>query len=189
MDRNNSAMNLTNSAAQRPSQFCERFQDEEFFMTNFISTLVFIILNMLSCPAIILMNVLVIAVVKKRRRLQSNHNILLACLAITDLIVGTVTQPTFITAEIFVISNGSVATYCTIKDITPVLSNITILVSLLHLVLISGERQYGDEICFAIPRYRNKTSIGDSCCLKLAFSWVCFSYKRVKIYPSISCDF
>ena len=141
MDRNNSAMNLTNSAAQRPSQFCERFQDEEFFMTNFISTLVFIILNMLSCPAIILMNVLVIAVVKKRRRLQSNHNILLACLAITDLIVGTVTQPTFIAAEMFAIAGGSVAKYCNMKDnIASHFLSISILASLLHLVIISFER-------------------------------------------------
>ena len=138
--QNASAMNFTNSAVQLSRKFCERFQDAEFFTANFVSTLVFIILNVISCPAIIVMNVLVITVIKKRRRLQTMYNILLACLAITDLIVGTVTQPTFITAEIFVISNGSVATYCTIKDITPVLFNITILVSLLHLVLISGER-------------------------------------------------
>ena len=36
-----------------------------------------------------------------------SSNILLACLAVTDLLVGIVAQPTFTTLEIFVLVGGS----------------------------------------------------------------------------------
>ena len=55
-----------------------------------------IILNIVSIPVTILMNVLVIMAVKTRTRLQSKYNILLACLAGTDLLVGAASQTTFI---------------------------------------------------------------------------------------------
>ena len=181
-------MNLTNSAAQHSSQFCKRFQDEEFFKANFASTLVFIILNTLSCPAIIVMNALVIAAVKKRRRLQSMYNILLACLAITDLIVGTITQPTFIAAEIFVISNGSVATYCIIKDITIVLFQITIVVSLSHLVFISAERyiamKYALRYHELVTKRRLVTAVISSWCL-VGFLSVIEELRTILAYPVI----
>jgi len=54
------------------------------------------------------MNALVIVAVKTRRELQGMYYVLLACLAGTDLLVGTVTLPAFITAEIFAITGGSV---------------------------------------------------------------------------------
>ena len=47
-----------------------------------------IILNIPSFPLMILMNALVIVALKPRPRLQSNYNILLACLAGTELLVG-----------------------------------------------------------------------------------------------------
>ena len=141
-NQNNSAINFTNATAQLPSHsFCRRFQEEEYSTSIYLATFIFIILNILSCPVIILMNVLVILVVKTRHRLQSNHNILLACLAGTDLLVGTVTQPTFIAAEVFVVAGGSVATYCNIKNnFGTLIINFPVLASLLHLVLISVDR-------------------------------------------------
>ena len=103
--------NQTNATTQLPSQFCRRFQEEENRTAISLTTYIFLILNTLS-PVVILMNVLVTLAVKTTHRLQNNHNILLACLAGTGLLVGTVTQPTFIAAEGFVIAGGSVATYC-----------------------------------------------------------------------------
>ena len=110
-------------------------------MANVLSTLASIILNMLSCPVIVLTNMLVIMAVKTRPRLQSMYNILLACLAATDLLVGTITQPTFIAVEIFGIAGDSVATYCSIfENILKPLLFLSILPSLFHLTLISVER-------------------------------------------------
>ena len=135
-------MNFTNVTAQlRSHSFCHRFQEEEYRTSIYLATFIFIIMNILSCPAIILMNVLVILAVKTRRRLQSNHNILLACLAGTDLLVGTVTQPTLTAAEVYVVAGGSVATYCNIeKNFTSLMINFTVLASLFHLVSLSVER-------------------------------------------------
>ena len=55
-----------------------------------------IIINSITCPFTVLLNVLVIMAVKRRPRLQSNSNILRACLAVTDVLTGLLTQPSFI---------------------------------------------------------------------------------------------
>ena len=78
----------------------ERFR--EYFLENTITSLFSIALNLGSCPVIILMNVLIIIAIKTRRRLQSEYNILLACLA----------QPLFIAQEIYFLSRASLLHYC-----------------------------------------------------------------------------
>ena len=55
-----------------------------------------IILNIITCPFTVLLNALVIIAVKTRPTLQSNANILLACLAATDAVSGVLAQPSFI---------------------------------------------------------------------------------------------
>ena len=47
-----------------------------------VSYIFTIIINSITCPFTVLLNVLVIMAVKKRPRLQTNANILLACLAV-----------------------------------------------------------------------------------------------------------
>ena len=101
LNQSNSAKNLSNWTAQRPSEYCRRFQEEDYFELNYAVTLASIFLNILCCPVTILMNTLVLAAIKLRQRLHNMYNILLACLAGTDLLVGTVTQPTYIAMEIF----------------------------------------------------------------------------------------
>lgn len=137
---NSQEINTTNSAAELPSEYCRRFQDEKFLMLNYTVTLMGIILFMLSCPVIILMNLLVIVAVKTKRRIQSIYNILLACLAGTDFVLGTVTLPVFAAVEIFALSGHSVDAYCKRFKETILLVNFPILSSLYHLVLISVER-------------------------------------------------
>ena len=55
-----------------------------------------IIINGITCPFTFILNVLVIAAVKRRPRLQSNANIMLACLAVTDALIGLIAQPLFV---------------------------------------------------------------------------------------------
>ena len=63
-------------------------------LVSLIST---VIINGISCPLIVLLNVLVIMAVKRRPRIQTNTNILLACLAATDAVLtGLLVQPSFI---------------------------------------------------------------------------------------------
>ena len=67
-----------------------------------------IILNILSFPVTSVMNVLGIMAVKTRPSLESKYNILLACLAGTDLLVGAASQPSYIVGQIYVIKGISV---------------------------------------------------------------------------------
>ena len=99
-----------------------------------------IILNILSFPVTILMNVLVIMAVKTIPRLQSKYNILLACLAVTDLLVGAASQPTFIAGQIFVMKGLSLTKHCRFLQETNSMFLIPPFASLLHLTLISIER-------------------------------------------------
>ena len=119
----NHSINLTNSTAQLSSEYsgCQRFQDKQYHKAHIAASLASIILNMLTCPVIILMNFLVIVAVKTRPSLQTMYRILLACLAETDLLVGTIIQPTFITTEIIAIAGGSTNTHCKIFRILKLL--------------------------------------------------------------------
>ena len=52
-----------------------------------------IVVNVISCPFVILLKILVIVAVKTKSRLRSKSNVSLACLSTTDLVVGLVVQP------------------------------------------------------------------------------------------------
>jgi len=92
-------------------------------------------MNILSFPVTILANVLVIMAVKTRPRLQSKCNILLACLAGTDLLTGAASQPIFIVGQIFVIKGLSLTEYCWYHKESHLIFLIPIHASLFHLTL------------------------------------------------------
>ncbi|XP_078352269.1 beta-2 adrenergic receptor-like [Oculina patagonica] len=66
-----------------------------------VNCIITVIINSIACPLTVLLNVLVIMAVKRRPRLQSYTNILLACLAATDVFTGLVVQPSFIGWKIY----------------------------------------------------------------------------------------
>ncbi|KAL9968191.1 hypothetical protein ACROYT_G026534 [Oculina patagonica] len=66
-----------------------------------VNSIINVIINCITCPLTVLLNVLVIMAVKRRPRLQSNANILLACLAATDVLTGLETQPSFLLYKTF----------------------------------------------------------------------------------------
>ena len=80
MDKNTS-LDLTNItyelARNSVEKTTENVQDSSTVVIN-------LIINIMACPFTILLNVMVIMAVKRRTRLQTNSNILLACLAATD---------------------------------------------------------------------------------------------------------
>ena len=99
-----------------------------------------IILNVLTCPPIILLNTLVIIAVRTKPSLQTQHNILLSCMAGTDLAVGII-QPAFIAKDILIM-NGESSSFvnCTFNQLVQVATLCLCLISLLHLALIALER-------------------------------------------------
>ena len=102
------------------------------------SYIITIIINSITCPFTVLLNVLVIMAVKRRPRLQTNANILLACLAATDALTGLATQPSFILWKTFkligVTNNAPVRIFN--SNVMRILS----LCSCLHLMLVTCER-------------------------------------------------
>ena len=92
MDKNTS-LDLTNItyelAKNSVEKTTENVQDSSTVVIN-------LIINIMACPFTVLLNAMVIMAIKRRTRLQTNSNILLACLAATDALTGLITQPAFI---------------------------------------------------------------------------------------------
>ena len=98
------------------------------------------VLELFVCPFTILFNALVMIAVKTKRRLQTHPNVLLACLALTDLMVGLVVQPLHVTKTIFLLQGKDFHEFCDIDLAFTICLPIFCYASVSHLVLISGER-------------------------------------------------
>ena len=127
---------------QHPSALCQ-------------AVLVFtIIINILTFPFATALNTLVVIAVKTKRRLKAQKsNILLALLAVNDLAVGLIVQPTFfslITTFLIDEPNG----YCAMRVLKVVVTSVTV-ASFIHLALISGEQLYSLETPFFVLYHRD----------------------------------
>ena len=123
---------------------------KDYLLETSIFFLMAITLNIASCPFTILMNVLVIVAVMTRRQLQTNYNVLLACFAVTDLLVGVFVQPFFAVALIIALK-GSLTYYCQCFDTFSKLLFIPFAASLFHLALLSAERYAAMKFPFRYP--------------------------------------
>ena len=120
--------------------------------------IVTVIINSISCPFTVLLNVLVIMAVKRRPRLQSNTNILLACLAVTDALTGLTTQPSFILWKTFQLLGMT-----NFDDIMRVLHSSFLrsvsVCSCLHLMLLTCERLIAIKFTMYYPYVVTKRNI------------------------------
>lgn len=98
------------------------------------------VLEIVSRPFTILLNALVMVAVKAKRRLQTHPNILLASLALADLMVGLVVHPIHITLTIFLLQGREFHEFCELLVAFAASFLIFNIASFFHLVLISGER-------------------------------------------------
>ena len=100
------------------------------------------VINLLVSPCSILLNVLVIVAVKTSPRLKTNHHILLASLAGTDLLTGAISQPLLIAEEIYLLKGSSLNSYsfCFLRNVSAITGMTTVIASLQHLALLSIER-------------------------------------------------
>ena len=107
-----------------------------------------IIINIFTFPFTANLNVLVIIAVKTKRRLRAHKsNIAIALLATTDLVAGSFAQPVFIAGLISILVNYN-------SDLCPFMAlrsliNMLVGVSILHMLLISGERYLAIKRPFA----------------------------------------
>ena len=99
-----------------------------------------IVIHATTCPFTILLNLLVMIAVKTKARLQSMSNMALACLALTDVMVGLVVQPLFIAQIWNIIQGETTASACWIQIASKLSSFLFCLSSIVHLSLISVDR-------------------------------------------------
>ena len=140
-------------------------------LVSLIST---VIINGISCPLAVLLNVLVIIAVKRRPRLQTNANILLARLAATDAVLtALLVQPSFIlwktlqllgwtrqeTMDAILFHNSSLRT--------------AVMCSSLHLMLVTGERLIAIKFTTRYPHVVTKQNIKGALTVlwMLAITW------------------
>ena len=95
-------------------------------------------IRIISAIPTFLLNAIIIFVVATRRRLQTNTNILLACLAGTDLLTALVAQPISIVVDIKRIRD--IGPFCTLEKVFVLASSMLSFATTSHLVLISVDR-------------------------------------------------
>ena len=107
-----------------------------------------IVVNILTFPLTAVLNALVMISVKMKSRLRDHKsNVLLALLALNDFSVGILAQPSFtIVLIIFYLKQPSA--YCAWRFLRPVMIFL-VCASLLHMVLLSGERYLAIKHPFA----------------------------------------
>ena len=99
-----------------------------------------IVIHTTTCPFTIVLNLLMMIAVKTKARLQSMSNMALACLALTDVMVGLVVQPLFIAQIWNVIQGETSASACSIQIALRFFLYFFCLSSIVHLFLISVDR-------------------------------------------------
>ena len=146
------------------------------------------VLVLAACPFTILLNALVMVAVKTKRRLHTHPNILLACLALTDLMVGLVVQPFHITTTIFLLVGKDFHEFCGIDLAFTFSLVISCWASVFHLVLISGERYLAIKHTFTHASAVTKVRLMFCSALAwiaAAFFLVAFLYLQVMPLPML----
>ena len=137
-DTNGFPSGSTESHSTCPDRFHNGIDNGELTALTEVSYVFVIIINSMACLCTSTLNVLVIVAVKRRPRLQNNTNILLACLAGTDLLCGVAVQPSLVVWKAFQFSGTP--NNCLLRGINNDLLGYQSLVSVLHLSLVTGER-------------------------------------------------
>ncbi|XP_078345243.1 trace amine-associated receptor 7d-like [Oculina patagonica] len=111
---------------------------------------------------------MVMVAVKTKRRLQTHPNVLLACLALTDLMVGLVVQPLHFTMTIFLLQGKRYEEFCELNLAFIISTAVCCVASLYHLTLVSAERYLALKHSFTHSTVVTKSRLMVSC----AVAWI-----------------
>ena len=142
-----------------------------------ISIITLIIINGITCPFTVVLNALVIMAVKKRRSLQSNTNILLACLAANDALTGFVVQPSLIVWETFRLINSDGIESSLAEAFHRFFIRALTVCSSLHLILITCERLIAVKFTMNYPCIVTKRKIKVTVIVFWLFSFMSQGFK------------
>ena len=113
--------------------------------------IIIIIINTITCPFTVLLNLLVIKAIKSTPRLRTNSNILLACLAVTDSLTGLLGQPLFVLSKIFQLFGLSDSG--TIENCYFTTAIVIVTASYFHLMLVTLERLIAIKFTMQYPNF------------------------------------
>ena len=143
--------------------------------------------NIFTLPSAILLNSLIIVAVKTKRHLRTKSNISLACLATTDFAVGLIVQPLAITSfSLFFIGSSAQTMTSSFVWVSSAVGQTCTAASLLHLLLMSGERYLAIKHPFA---YENGLVTEARIIIASSMAWICAAIVygiRVSIFREIS---
>ena len=159
---NSRLANISSLNASNPLTFKGETQDVHDTIFWIIPS---IIINGITCPFTFILNVLVIAAVKRRPRLQSNANIMLACLAVTDALTGLTAQPLFVWSNICLVLRKK---NCVNFNVHEICFGLLSTCSCLHLMLVVFERLVAIKFPFRYPYLVTKRKIK----LAVPFCWI-----------------
>ena len=124
---------------------------------SYVILFALIVIHATTCPFTVVLNLLVMIAVKTKVRLQSMSNMALACLAMTDVMVGLVVEPLFIAQIWNIIQGETTASACSIQIASKLSSFLFCLSSIVHLSLISV-----DHASLYLSSNRHQTPCTDS---------------------------
>ena len=168
-------MNLseTDSEAINPSEspsvyFCPTKPIYTWILTETAAFYVSITTKSIASPFTVLLNLLIIVAVKKRRALQKNSSILLASMAVSDLLVGAVSIPLTTALDILLLHKKLSLTICKIASANQIVLYSAVTSSLYHLTFIAWERYV------AIKKWRSYKTVISKTRLKICVvvAWV-----------------
>ena len=142
-----------------------------------VSYIFTIIINSITCPFTVLLNVFVIMAVKRRPRLQTNADILLACLAVTDALTGLTSQPSFILWKTFQLH--SITNVATVGIFYHFCIRTCLVCSCLHLMLVTCERLIAIKFTMYYPYFVTNRNIRAS----VIVCWIFSTFGGVLILP------
>ena len=126
--------------------FCPKFPRLIWDLKNTTILWILVVVIPIASAVTILLNSLVIVAIKRRKELQKPVNILLASLAVADLLAGAISMPLSTTVDILILHQFSLQTTCTLDA---VLSKPMIFFvcssSIYHLTAIAWERYVAIE--------------------------------------------
>ena len=147
-------------------------------------------LNIFTFPFAILLNSLVIVAVKTKRHLRTKSNFSLACLATTDFAVGLIVQPLAITSfSLFFIGSSAQTMTSSFVWVSSAVGQTCTAASLLHLLLMSGERYLAIKHPFA---YENGLVTEARIIMASGLAWMCAAIVygiRASIFREVSVVF
>lgn len=145
-----------------------------------VSYIITIIINSVSCPFTVLLNVLIIKAVMTSPRLRINCNFLLACLAVTDTLTGLFGQPSYVLWRILLIFSFSSSE--TAKHFHANVMHILATASCLHLMLITFERLIAIKFTMQYSNVINDNKLKITVLLIWIISLMCRISVVLKIY-------